>query len=262
MPVRSQPWPEGTPCWVDCQVDDPATAGEFYAALFGWTIEGGDEASGGYLMGTKDGGAAAGIGPKPDPGMRSTWTSYFAAGNADAIAEKAHAAGGQVLVSPFDVLDAGRMAVVADTTEAVFGIWQARTHIGAAVHNEHGAYCWSELRTRELATAKRFYADVFGLAYSENAETRYVTFSPAGGGDPVGGMSEEALTPGTPSHWLAWFRFDDVDAGVGRVRELGGQVLMEPVDSPYGRMGIVVGPQGESFGIVDTAAAVFGESGQ
>lgn len=39
MPTHDGSWPQGTPCWVDCQVDDPARAREFYGPLFGWEIE-------------------------------------------------------------------------------------------------------------------------------------------------------------------------------------------------------------------------------
>lgn len=260
MPVRSDPWPQGTPCWVDAQVDDPAQAGAFYSALFGWTIEGGGEETGGYLMGTKDGNAVAGIGPKPDPGMLPVWTTYFAADDVDAMAGKADMAGGQLMVSPFDVLDAGRMAIAADTAGGVFGLWQARAHNGAAVYNEHGAYCWNELHTRHLDTAKRFYADLFGYTYTDVGDgttMRYATFTPPGASDSVGGMNDDTLMPGDPmpTYWLTWFQFDDINSGATRVNELGGTILMPPTDSPVGRMAVVAAPQGEAFGIIDPSAA-------
>src|SRR5919107_1596304 len=33
-------FPHGVPCWVECLTPDPAATGRFYAALFGWTLEG------------------------------------------------------------------------------------------------------------------------------------------------------------------------------------------------------------------------------
>jgi hypothetical protein len=53
-----------------------------------------------------------------------------------------------------------------------------------------------------------------------------------------------------PPHWLTYFWLDDVDAGFERVRELGGQVLREPVDSPYGRYAPVQDPQGAAFCLI------------
>jgi predicted enzyme related to lactoylglutathione lyase len=231
--------------------------GEFYAALFGWEIADAGSDAGGYLMALKDGKAVAGIGPKPEPGMLSVWTTYLAVEDADAVSNRVTASGGQVLAAPFDVLDVGRMAVVADTTGGVFGIWQARAHKGAEVYNEHGAYCWNELHTRQLDVAKQFYADVFGYTYTDVGDgktMRYAMFTPPGGTDSVGGMNDDTLMPGDPmpSYWLAWFQFDGVDTAVERAVELGATVLMPPADSPVGRMAIIAAPQGETLGVIDT----------
>jgi predicted enzyme related to lactoylglutathione lyase len=221
-------------------------------------------------MALRDRRAVAGIGLKLRPGMLSAWTTYFAVDDADAIARKVTSSGGQVLVPPFDVLNAGRMSIAADSTGGVFGLWQARAHIGSAVYNEPGAYRWNELHTRQLDTAKQFYADVFGLSYTETAgphgpaldtrvgdgmAMRYVMFAPPGGSEDVGGMCDDSLTPvdPMPSYWLTWFQFEDVDAGVERIAELDGTVVMPPTDSPPGRMAVVSAPQGETFGLVDAS---------
>jgi predicted enzyme related to lactoylglutathione lyase len=72
-----------------------------------------------------------------------------------------------VLAEPFDVLDAGRMAFAGDPTGGVFGVWQARAHKGAQLVNEPGTWNWSELATRDVATARAFYSAVFGWASEE-----------------------------------------------------------------------------------------------
>lgn len=256
MPVRNDPWPQGTPCWVDCQVDDVEKEGQFYADLFGWSVEGGGQEAGGYVMGLKDGRAVAGIGPKPQPGMLSVWTTYFAVDDADSMVGKAAAAGGQVLVPPFDVLDAGRMAVLADPTGGVFALWQSRAHNGAAAYNEHGAYCWNELHTRQFDAAKKFYADVFGYTYADSGDgttARYAMFTAPGGEAAVGGMNDDTLIPGDPmpSYWLSWFQVDDTDAVLERATELGATVMMPAIDAPAGRMATIAAPQGEVFGVIE-----------
>ncbi|RDI66660.1 hypothetical protein DFR76_104410 [Nocardia pseudobrasiliensis] len=261
MPVRQQPWPEGTPCWVDCQVDDPVKASEFYAGLFGWEIQGTAEEAGGYLMALKGGEAVAGIGPKPQAGMLSVWTTYLAAEDADAVAERITRAGGQVVMPPFDVMDAGRMFVAADSTGGYFGIWQARAHNGAAVYSEHGAYTWNELHTRQFEAAEKFYADVFGYSYEhvgDGATMRYSMFTPPGAEQAAGGINDDTLMPGEPmpSYWLTWFQYDNVDEGLARAGELGAGTMMPATDSPVGRMAIVAAPQGEAFGLIDTNVRV------
>ncbi|MBB5914627.1 hypothetical protein BJY24_003494 [Nocardia transvalensis] len=260
MPVRTTTWPQGTPCWVDCQVDDPVKESEFYTGLFGWEIQLGDDESG-YLMAMMDGQPAAGIGPKPQPDMPSAWTTYLASEDVDATAAAVTEAGGQLVVPPFEVLDAGRMFVALDTVGAPFAVWQARAHNGAGVYNEHGAFCWNELHTRQLDAARRFYTAVFGYSYTEIGDgttMRYTMFTPPGGTDAVGGMNDDTVLPGDPmpAYWLTWFQFDNVDEGLARANDLGGAAMMQPTDSPAGRMAVLAAPQGESFGIIDTAVRV------
>lgn len=261
MPTRDEAWPQGTPSWVDCQVDDTAKAREFYTELFGWEVFDSPEDAGGYLMAMKSGQPAAGIGPKPDGmPMPSAWTTYFAADSADDIATKTTAAGGQVFMPPFDVLDVGRMFVAADLTGAVFGVWEAKTHKGAGIFNEDGTYCWNELHTRGYSDAQQFYANVFGWAYTEIGDGEnfvYSTFALPGGTAPVGGVSDESKSADAgPNYWLTWFQVDDTDAALAKAAELGSTILSDADDSPFGRMGVIQAPQGEVFGVIDPSKTV------
>ncbi|WP_406281464.1 VOC family protein [Nocardia sp. NBC_00881] len=261
MPTHDGSWPQGTPCWVDCQVDDTTRAREFYGELFGWEIEDSPPEAGGYLMAMRGGRPAAGIGPKPDGmPMPSVWTTYIAADSADAVAAKVTAASGSLMMPQFDVLDVGRMFVAADPTGAVFGVWEAKAHGGAGVYNEPGAYCWNELHTDDYKQAQEFYAEVFGWHYTEIGDGQnfvYSTFSLAADGDPVGGINDSTKTPGdNPAYWLAWFQVDNTDGALAKAGELGATVMMGPDDSPFGRMGVVQGPQGEVFGVIDPTTTV------
>src|SRR5204863_5466759 len=71
-------------------------------------------------------------------------------------------AGGDVVTEPFDVMDAGRMAVFMDPEGAAFGVWQAGNHKGARIVNEHGSVNFNGLNTRDAEAAKPFYRSVFG----------------------------------------------------------------------------------------------------
>ncbi|MFD5176876.1 VOC family protein [Nocardia sp. NPDC058379] len=259
MPTRDEAWPQGTPCWIDCQVDDTTAARDFYSALFGWDIQDSPAEAGGYLMAMLDGRPAAGIGPKPDGmPMPSAWTTYFAAERADEIAEKVSKAGGQVFMPPFDVLDVGRMFIGADPTGGVFGVWEAKAHTGAGVYNQHGAYCWNELHTGGYDRAHDFYNTVFGWHYTEIGDGEnfvYSTFALPGETHTIGGVMD-ASALGTPTYWLTWIQVDGADAALAKATELGAKVIMGPDDSPFGRMGIVQAPQGEVFGVIDPAEAV------
>ena len=258
MPTRDSAWPQGTPCWVDAQVDDLTAARSFYSELFGWEVQDSPEEAGGYLMAMLNGKPAAGLGPKPEGmPMPSVWTTYLAADSADDIHAKVVAAGGQPFMEPFDVMDVGRMFVAADPTGAVFGVWEAKAHTGAGIANEPGAYTWNEVHTPGYEAAKKFYADAFGYTYTEigDGETfNYATFAVPGQGDGAasGGVHDTSKEPGdTPAHWLTWFHVDDTDKTVETALGLGATVMMPIGDSPNGRMAVLAGPQGEAFGVID-----------
>src|SRR5215470_11224815 len=116
----------GVPCWIDTAHPDPAAAASFYRDLFGWDVEDvmPPDAPGSYFMATLRGENVAAISGQMEgaPPM-ATWNSYIWVDDADATAAKVHEAGGTVLADPFDVEEAGRMAVVADRDGAVFG-WE------------------------------------------------------------------------------------------------------------------------------------------
>ena len=60
----------------------------------------------------------AGIGPiMGPPGTPSTWSTYFAVGDADAAAERIASAGGMLISGPMDVMDVGRLVVAAPATD-------------------------------------------------------------------------------------------------------------------------------------------------
>jgi hypothetical protein len=238
-------------------VDDATRAREFYTHLFGWDIQDGPPESGGYLMALHKGRPAAGIGTKPEgqEGMPSVWTTYFGADDVDDLAAKIGEAGGQVVVPPMDVMELGRMVYAVDPTGAPFGLWQSKAMSGIGIHDEDGAPCWTELHTRDYARAREFYASLFSYAYDEVGDGQtfaYSTFTTPGADQSRGGIYQDTELSGeAQAHWLTWFQADDVDATSNRATELGCTVMMGPDDTPYGRMTVVQGPQGEVFGLID-----------
>jgi predicted enzyme related to lactoylglutathione lyase len=48
---------------------------------------------------------------------------------------------------------------------------------------------------------------------------------------------------------MVWFNSDDADAASAKVAELGGSVIMPPMDMSFGRATVVADPQGTVFGI-------------
>ena len=84
-------------------------------------------------------------------------------------------------MAPFDVLDAGRMAVFLDAGGTPFSIWQAGTFAGAQVVTEAGAFRWNELMTRDPEAATELYGRVLGWAPKVNAKVERIDKNALGG---------------------------------------------------------------------------------
>jgi predicted enzyme related to lactoylglutathione lyase len=183
-------------------------------------------------------------------GVPDLWSIYLATDDAEATVARAEAAGGQVMVPAMDVLTLGRMAVVVDVGGAVIGAWQPGDHRGFGYVAEPGAPAWFELHTREYESSLAFYRDVFGWrtrTESDSPEFRYSTVS-VDDEQYAGVMDASACLPeGVPAGWTAYFGVADCDHAVSEVVSLGGEVVMAPEDSPYGRLATVADPTGAVF---------------
>ena len=257
MPERTSYEP-GTPSWVDLGTSDPDASRAFYGALFGWTADepGPVEETGGYAMFRNDGRLVAGVGPLMSDDQPVAWSTDVSTDDLDGLTERARAAGATVIAEPTQVMDAGRLAFFAHEAGGVIGAWEPGQHTGAELVNEPGSFCWNELHTRDVEGAKRFGEAVFGWTASgwEMGQGTYTIFNV--GEDGVAGAAgmPPGVPDGVPAYWLTIFAVDDADAAVGKVRELGGGVVMEPMDAEgVGRFAIVTDPQGATFGVLKNA---------
>ena len=265
---------EGVPCWVDATEPDPEAAAEFYGGLFGWALE--DEmpsdAPGHYFMARLRGLNVAAISSIPEgaPPM-AMWNTYFWVDSADETAAKVRDAGGNVLMEPFDVMNSGRMALVADPEGAPFGLWQAKEHRGAQLVNDPGSLNLNALNTRDVEGAKAFYGSVFGWGtldlspgplmwtldgFGDFLELRNPDLRKEMAAAEAPERFEDVVAmvtplgddqPDTPAHWSVIFATDDADATAAKATELGGSVIVPPFDAPWVRMTVIGDPQGGMF---------------
>jgi predicted enzyme related to lactoylglutathione lyase len=245
----------GTPCWVELGTPDIEAAAAFYGDLLGWEVPELPNSAemGGYRRAKKNGKDVAGVAPLMQEGQSPAWTSYVSVEDADATTAAVKEAGGSVLAEPMDVMELGRMAVFADPTGAVFGIWQPGTFPGAARVNEPGALSWNELATRDPDAAKAFYAAVFGWGFRDNDMGEMGTYTEwLNGEDSIGGMMDVSgrLPDEIPAHWLVYFAVENTDAALETVKSSDGGVSFGPVDIPAGRFAIVTDPHGAAFAVI------------
>jgi len=247
-------YPPGTPSWVELSSPDTDAAAAFYRELMNWTATepGPADQTGGYRMFQQTGQNVAGLMGHMQEGQPTAWATYISVADADETAERVKAAGGSVMVEPMDVMDIGRMAIFADPTGAVFGVWQPKAFTGADLVNEPNSFCWNEVLTRDAESDKAFYPAVFGWGAGrpsfEGAPETYTIWELDG--KPVGGMmqmTEETYPAEVPPHWSVCFAVADCDATVAKARELGATITVEPVDMPIGRFAGVLDPQGAAF---------------
>jgi predicted enzyme related to lactoylglutathione lyase len=181
------------------------------------------------------------------------WTTYLSSADVDADAAAIAGAGGTVMFGPMDVFGQGRFLIAADPEGAMFGVWQPQAHKGAQLVNESGAFSWNERMTRDIDGVRSFYGSVFGIGFEDLPEMPPSAYQLLKVGENVvgGTFAMPADVPAeAPPHWLTYFWLDDVDAGFDRVRELGGTVLRDPIDSPYGRFAPVQDPQDGAFCLI------------
>ena len=196
----------------------------------------------------------SGLGPQMNPNVPPTWMTYVNVDDADATAAKVAAAGGTVLAAPMDVMDAGRMAVLADPLGAVIGLWQPKQHTGAQLANEPGTYGWSELITTDLDASKAFYKAVFGWDAEDQGPPAgppaYTEWKLAG--RSVGGMmlKQPDMPADMPPNWGVYFVVADTDATVAKAQELGGTVFMGPADIEPGRFAVLADNVGAVFNVL------------
>jgi predicted enzyme related to lactoylglutathione lyase len=251
MPARES-YAQGTPNWVDLQTTDQAAAKAFYAGVFGWTYDDQPMEEGAVYSIAKVGdGQVAAIAPQSPElkaaGAPPIWNTYLAVDSVDDATAKVGPAGGTVAMEPFDVMDAGRMSFVLDPGGAPVALWQANQHIGATLVNEPGTVSWNELITDNPA-AVPFYEQVLGVTTTttEMGGGKYTMFQV--GGREVAGTTQPQMA-GVPNHWQVYFVVADADATAAKIKQLGGSVMVEPFDTPIGKMAVVADPQGAAFSI-------------
>lgn len=113
-----------------------------------------------------------------------------------------------------------------------------------------GSVSWVDLMTSDVEAARKFYGEVLGWSFEVGPpETGHYTMCKLQG-DSVAGMGQ--LPPGAPypPAWTVYFATADADASAAKIRELGGQVLMGPMDvMEEGRMLMAMDPCGAAFGL-------------
>jgi uncharacterized protein len=235
----------GTFSWVELVTSDADAAKAFYTAVFGWDYRDTPIGEGMVYSTALVGGQAAGA-LYASAEQPPHWNCYVTVESVDEAARRADELGATVVAEPFDVMDAGRMAVISDPTGAALALWEPRSHIGASVVNQPGALTWNDLVTPDPDAAAGFYGGLFGWTTMDIPDSGGYRVIQNHGRSNGGMLSRD----GMPPSWLPYFGHEDLDALLRRVAELGGRALSEPVAVPSGRFAVFADPQGAVFAVV------------
>lgn len=114
---------------------------------------------------------------------------------------------------------------------------------------KQGEFTWTDLSAKDLDSQSEFYEGLFGWTHEDSPMPDGSTYRMFHlDGRIVGGASQmnpQMASQGVPSMWNVYIAVDDVDAEVDRVVQLGGKVIVPPIDvMQRGRMAGVQDPTG------------------
>ncbi len=243
-------------CWVDLAAHDPAADRGFYESLFAWTAKDLDTQGGPpYVLFELGGQTVAGMGQMPEEmkaqGLPPMWSNYINVDNLEAVAQQASELGGRLAMPIMQIMEQGWMSFLQDPTGGLVGLWQKNQYHGADLVNVPGTFCWNELATRDLDSAKSFFGNLLGWDFETNPDSELPYAHIINQGRKNGGIIQMDERWGqAPPHWMVYFSVANIDESVHNLGELGGNTCVPIFEVPVGRMAVVSDPKGGTFTMI------------
>jgi predicted enzyme related to lactoylglutathione lyase len=252
--------PSGTPCWVELTCHDETRAQYFYGGLFGWRYQvTRDPATptGRYSIASLDGIATGGL-YRGAPGSPVGWTVHLAVPHTASTAEWVESLGGRVTLGPVPIPERGSILHAVDPTGAPVVFWEpaAGWEFATGLPN---TFSGADLNTHDGAAADHFYCRLFNYTNEQIGDSTTIDYA-AWHLDHQPVLYRYVMGPeyrsDTPPHWMVYFEVDPArgtDAAAGQALTLGGQVVIQPYQTEFGRMAILADPDGAVFAVIDHA---------
>ena len=238
----------GQPCWIELYTAEPETSAEFYRGLFSWSIEKSDPDSPLANVISLSENMIGTIESLSEEAPYSGWLVCLTTSGMSDLVDKVEAAGGNVVIAPVRVDEAMVYAVVEDPDGSRVGVLHDPTFTGSSALVP-GMPVWYDVMSRDFERCVAFYGDVFGWdRYPIGGdEVPYVTNGE--GDNAVCGIGEMTFCDGPDAvpGWRVHIGVTNVDEAAAQVIRLGGEVLSEAVDTPWGRMAEAADPHGARF---------------
>jgi predicted enzyme related to lactoylglutathione lyase len=242
--------------WLELATENPASAKEFYSAVFGWKFR--DVAApAAYTLIENDTGKVAGVFRHARPAnatVGARWLPLISVANAATAAQAVRDRGGEVLLAPRVVLGRGTHAVFRDPEGAVFGVLRSEDGDPPDTPVEEGDVFWLDLFSNDSVKSAAFYAAIAGydVDVGEVAGRQRTLLST--NGIARAGIARLHGAVGKPA-WLPYILVADVPATLERVRQAKGKVVMEPRATLLeGNLAVIADREGGVIGIVSWIA--------
>jgi predicted enzyme related to lactoylglutathione lyase len=121
-----------------------------------------------------------------------------------------------------------------------------------------GTPAWFQLHATDYPGSVSFYRDAFGwtpqvMGDTDEFRLAAILDGEAGApGQPAAGIMDANahLPAGEGARWEIYVSVDDADKTLATVSELGGSIIREAEDTPFGRFGDVRDPMGAVFNVI------------
>jgi predicted enzyme related to lactoylglutathione lyase len=261
-PPTSDQFP-GKFIWADLFTADQEAAAKFYTALFGWTSavisRDSDRGVHDYIVLANAGRPVAGIAllrPEKMPGRsHGRWIEYISVADVPQALAAAVAGGGRVVFPAKDLPQRGVQAIITDPEGAFLGLMHSASGDPGEYRPDPGDWTWSQLFSRDPATASRYYQTAFGYEiFPDSRLARPDTFLLGSGTFARASIGPLLSRPNAKPAWLGYVRVPDLKAALARVPGLGGRILIQPrALGTDGQLAVIADSVGAAIGLVEHA---------
>lgn len=229
--------PIGAPFWIETLQPSVPDAVDFYAQLFGWTVDepgGNDRAFVARLAGLR----VASVRACP-ASVPSGWLIHVRVEDVDDTIAAVLAAGGTCLLPELERGAAGRVAVLADSSGVPFCVNDGGSAEGVETSSRVGSWSMASLHTPDRESARTFYGAVFEWQLDDVPGAPFSRWI-------LAGQTLGLLSAGddSPPHWAINIAIRDADTVAVLVESLGGTVIFGPFDTEGHRNVVIADPAG------------------
>jgi len=207
--------------WHDLITKDLRKSETFYAKLFGWDFEQGNN----YTLILNEGKLIGGmmqVTSKDNSPTESVWLPSISVKNVDASVKYVQEHQGKVLKGPVSMPKRGRAALVSDPQGAHFVLLASKTGDPLDTTPHVGDWLWNELWTKDGTKSYNFYKNLAKYDRVEEKNNYRILTSNGKWRAGIRTVKDKELK----THWVAVVRVSDVQATSDKVAKLGGKVLM------------------------------------